>query len=90
MGKTYGSYYQIVAIQKKFENSRYFFNDHPGYITGHVWEQKEQLGRRYRSRITNNPEHLRERDRDGKGKGYFEGGIIEPWKLHEDGGDGFY
>jgi hypothetical protein len=28
-GRTFGSYYQIVALNKKFYNSKYFNNEHP-------------------------------------------------------------
>lgn len=78
-GKTYGSYYQIVAIQKKFFNSRYFLNENTFNLLG--GDKYEGLDQRYKSRIIHNPDPNR-----GNRIFYakYEGDVIEPWKFHDD------
>lgn len=51
-GKTYGSYYQIVAVQKKFFNSRYFMNGQAMSLLG--GGKYDGLDQRYESRIVRN------------------------------------
>lgn len=81
-GKFYGSYYQIVAVQKKFENSHYWGWGPRGPAL--LGQKSNDLSMRYQSRITNPEKNPAAKTNKARGLNVYEGGVLQPWRNQDN------